>query len=64
MAVLVEAMSVEVRRDAIDARYPGSWQGFLRAVLNRTLCTYGVNLPFFIPFKSRGLFQVNVCRYS
>ena len=38
MAVLVEAISVVVRRDAINARYPGGWDGFLGIVPNATLC--------------------------
>lgn len=38
MAVLIEAISVVVRRDAIKARYPGGWRGFLAIVPNTTLC--------------------------
>lgn len=38
MAVLVEAISVIVRRDAIRGKYPGGWQGFVAAVPNGTLC--------------------------
>lgn len=38
MAVLVEAISVIVRRDAINKRLAGSWRGFLNAVPNSTLC--------------------------
>lgn len=38
MAVLIEAWSVLVRRDAIDARFNGGWSNFLRLVPNRTLC--------------------------
>jgi hypothetical protein len=39
MAVLVEAISVIVRRDAVENRFPGGWQGFLCQVPNRTLCS-------------------------
>lgn len=39
MAVLVEAISVIVRRDAMEKRFPGGWQGFLRQVPNATLCS-------------------------
>lgn len=39
MAVLVEAISVIVRRDAVEKRFPGGWRGFLRQVPNRTLCS-------------------------
>lgn len=39
MAVLVEGISVIVRRDAIDARYSGGWRRFLSTVPNNTLCT-------------------------
>lgn len=38
MAVLIEAWSVIVRRDAVDARFNGKWQSFLSSVPNRTLC--------------------------
>lgn len=40
MAVLVEARSVIVRRDAIDERLEGGWEGFLN-LAGRTLCTDG-----------------------
>lgn len=39
MAVLVEAISVVIRRDAIESKYPGGWDAFVSAVPNRTLCT-------------------------
>jgi hypothetical protein len=38
MAVLVEAISVVVRRDAIDEKYPGRWSAFANADPNGTLC--------------------------
>ena len=38
MAVLVEATSVVVRRDAINAKFSGGWQAFLGYVPNDTLC--------------------------
>ncbi len=38
MAVLVEALSVVVRRDAIDQKFPGGWDAFANAVPNGTLC--------------------------
>lgn len=38
MAVLVEAISVIVRLDAINAKYHGGWESFVRAVPNATLC--------------------------
>lgn len=41
MAVLVEAISVVVRRDAIDRAYAGGWGEFVRRVPNATLCTDG-----------------------
>ena len=41
MAVLVEAISVIVRRDAIDRAVSGGWQGFISCVPNATLCTDG-----------------------
>ena len=39
MAVLVEAISVIVRRDAIDSRFPGGWRRFVDAIPNATLCS-------------------------
>ena len=38
MAVLVDAISVITRRDAIDAKYPGGWSAFLAGAPNATLC--------------------------
>jgi hypothetical protein len=38
MAVLIEAISVVVRRERIDKLFPGGWDGFVSAVPNRTLC--------------------------
>jgi tetratricopeptide (TPR) repeat protein len=38
MAVLVEAISVIVRKGAIEAKYPGGWPGFADQVPNGTLC--------------------------
>ena len=41
MAVLIEAWSVLVRRDAIEQRIEGGWSNFLSLIPNRTLCTDG-----------------------
>lgn len=38
MSVLVEAISIVVDRDAIDARFPGGWDAFVQFVPNPTLC--------------------------
>jgi hypothetical protein len=38
MAVLVEGISVIVKRKSIDAHYPGGWEGFVEDAPNRTLC--------------------------
>lgn len=38
MAVLVEAISVIVRRDPIAVGYPGGWDGFVADCPNQTLC--------------------------
>jgi hypothetical protein len=38
MAVLIEAISVVIRRQAIDAKYPGGWNAFVRDAPNSTLC--------------------------
>ena len=41
MAVLVEAISVVVRREAIDRSFTGGWDSFVSLVPNATLCTDG-----------------------
>jgi hypothetical protein len=38
MPVLIEAISVVVRRDAVDAKFPGGWEAFMGWVANKTLC--------------------------
>lgn len=38
MAVLVEAISVIVRRDALDARYPGGSDRYVADCPNATTC--------------------------
>lgn len=38
MAVLVEGISVIVRRDAIESKYRGGWSAFVDDVPNPTLC--------------------------
>src|SRR6516225_669481 len=51
MAVLIEAISVVARSDAVLAAFDGDWQGFADAVPNRTLCTDGelVRVGFMTP---------------
>jgi hypothetical protein len=41
MAVLVEGISVVVRRDSIGRRFVGGWPAFVSCVPNSTLCTDG-----------------------
>jgi hypothetical protein len=41
MAVLVEAISVVIRTDAIISRYPGGWEQFRDDCPNQTLCADG-----------------------
>jgi hypothetical protein len=38
MAVLIEAISVIVRRVTVEEKYPGGWAGFVTDVPNKTLC--------------------------
>ena len=38
MAVLIEALSVVVRRETIGQRYEGGWPGFVADAVNNTLC--------------------------
>ncbi len=51
MSVLVEAISVVIRAEALNTKFPGGWQGFLRSLPNRTLCADGelVRLGFMDP---------------
>jgi len=39
MSVLVEGISVIVRRETIDAHYPGGWDAYVKDVPNETLCS-------------------------
>ncbi len=38
MAVLVEAISVIVRRNSIEKHFIGGWAAFLQTIPNATLC--------------------------
>lgn len=51
MAVLIESISVVVRTEAIDQRYPGGWAAFAGAVPNQTLCADGelARIGFMVP---------------
>ena len=39
MAVLIEAISVVIRTDALLKKYPGGWNAFMKIVPNSTLCS-------------------------
>jgi hypothetical protein len=39
MAVLIEAISVVIRTDALFEKYPGGWNAFKKIVPNKTLCS-------------------------
>ena len=39
MPVLIEAISVVIRRNTLEAKFPGGWDAFQRVVPNRTMCT-------------------------
>jgi hypothetical protein len=60
MAVLVEGISVVVRRDAIAQRMAGGWPGFVDLVPNQTLCTDGVlaRVGFMAPVDVRVFFEL------
>ena len=51
MAVLIEAISVVIKRSSIDKKFPGGWDAFVQEVPNQTLCTDGtlVRLGFMSP---------------
>ena len=38
MAILIEAISVVIKRSAIDKKYPGGWEEFVEDAPNETLC--------------------------
>ncbi|PYJ63762.1 MAG: hypothetical protein DME24_00675 [Verrucomicrobia bacterium] len=51
MAVLIEAISVVIRAEAILAHYPGGWEEFRDACPNQTLCADGelIRVGFMTP---------------
>ena len=51
MAVLIEAISVVIKRSSIDKKFPGGWDAFVQEVPNQTLCTDGklVRVGFMTP---------------
>jgi hypothetical protein len=51
MAVLVEAISVIVRRDAIDGAFDGGWRGFVSSVPNVTLSRINISMPTPAPLR-------------
>jgi hypothetical protein len=38
VAILIEAISVVIKRSAIDDKYPGGWEAFVEDCPNQTLC--------------------------
>jgi hypothetical protein len=59
MAVLVEAISVIIRADAIASRHPGGWPAFRDDVPNGTLCADEeiVRVGFMAPLDVEGYVQ-------
>ena len=55
MAILVEAISVVVRADSIEAKFPGGWEAFRGWIQNQTLCADGelVRIGFMSPQETR-----------
>ncbi len=55
MALLVEGVSVIVRRLDIDARYPGGWAGYIDDCPNATLCAdaHIARIGFMAPADAR-----------
>jgi hypothetical protein len=51
MAVLVEAISVIIRRDAVETKYPNGLSGFVNDCPNKTFCSDGdlVRIGFMTP---------------
>lgn len=56
MAVLVEAISIIIRKDAIERFYSGGWSGFCEEIPNGTMCCDGevVRLGFLRPAEVGG----------
>jgi len=52
MAVLIEAISIIMRRETIDKKYPGAWNAFVENTPNQTLCADDkiARLGFMSPF--------------
>lgn len=52
MAVLIEAISIIMRRSTIDEKYPGGWDAFVENAPNQTLCADKkiARLGFMSPF--------------
>lgn len=64
MAVLVEAISVIVKRSSIAEKYPGGWDAFVEAVPNRTLCADAeiARVGFMAPDDTEGFCnQLDLC---
>ena len=55
MAVLVEGISVIVRRLDVDAKYPGGWDGYVEDCPNATLCAdaHIARVGFMVPADAR-----------
>lgn len=55
MAVLVEALSVIIRREAIQKRFTGGWAAFERIIPNRSVCAddHLVRVGFMTPTDTR-----------
>lgn len=51
MAVLIEAISVLIKRTAIDEKFPGGWEAFVENAPNQTLCADSIlaRVGFMIP---------------
>jgi hypothetical protein len=59
MAVLIEAISVVFRVDAIEHRFPGGWEAFKSTVPNATLCADGeiARVGFMAPPDVQGFIE-------
>ena len=55
MAVLIEGLSVVIRVDAINARYPGGWEAFAANAPNASVCWDGelARAGFMMPRDAR-----------
>ena len=66
MPVLVEAISVIIKVEAIQSKFPGGWNGFENVVPNQTLCSDGeiARVGFMDPADAESFIEANHVRLN